>query len=80
MSGSQNKMPGGIDQRFFCDGEISPEHENQSLPVIRQAFDRCIGKCFPTLILMRTGHILANGEGRIEEKNALAGPGCKITG
>ena len=72
--GGEDEMFGGVDDGAFVLGVFAPEQKYQVLFFVGEGFDGGVGELFPALFLMRSGGVGANGEGGVEEEDALFGP------
>jgi len=65
-------------QRLLLLGFTSPQYEDHPRLLRCNQFDNAIGESLPTASLMRIGLVRPDSEDRVEEENALSGPGFKV--
>ena len=70
----QDQMPLWIDEGHLRSSTGPPEEEDQIFALPTQLFDELIGQLFPAQIPVRAGAPRLNGEGGVEEQDALASP------
>ena len=65
-------------QRFLAAGIIAPEHEDNALLAVGYGLDDRIGESLPAYSAVGGGGAGPDGQDRIEEKYALAGPSLEV--
>lgn len=80
MGGFDDQVFGGVDKSALPLGIIAPKNKNEVLLGFGEAMDDGVGKEFPTLILMGTSLMGPDGEGGVEQKDALLRPRFEVAG
>ena len=79
MGRFQDGVAAGVDQFLLRPGEVAPEQENQSLPLLRQGADDRIGEFSPADPAVGSGLSGPHGQHGIEQENALGRPAAERT-
>ena len=66
------------DQRPLLLGFTSPQNEDHARLLRGNQFDHAIGESLPPASMMRIGHVGLDREDRVEQEDALSGPGYQI--
>ena len=69
---------GGVDELRFLLCIVAPQHKYDVFALCGQGFDGAVGELFPTVPLMRSGHVGTHGECGVEQQYALPRPAFEV--
>ena len=78
MGGLDDQMFFSIDEGAFSLGVVAPKDEDEMIPRLGETVNDGVGKEFPTLVLMRACLMGPDGEGGVEQEDALLGPVSQV--
>ena len=80
MRGFEDEMFGAVDVGTLRFRIIAPEHKDEVFALGGKCADGGVGELLPTLALMRTGGVGADGKRRVQKQDSLRRPTREIAG
>lgn len=78
MGGGEHMVPVQVNELALGDGVAAPEEEDDATATLAEGGDGGVGELLPAVALVAAGTVCADGEGGIEEQDALLGPAAEV--